>query len=1323
MLKRLAVVLATLAAVSGCISRDNPVIDALEGITPDITQCGSIDGVRDGRDYVPRPALELGSDGRTHPDVFYIGWSQLDARNDLRFPTKGYGGDGFEDKLLVSRATDSGEVISWQLLPMLDDNCQDTEVIRIHSFDVAPDGRSLYVSMRRQGDPHLAIYEFDFTAYSFRKISQDDTRDFIDPTYVGDHAETGHRMLFVARTVDASELPESYGLPPSGVLLDEYDRAPTPLIHSLDVETGDLRRIGLNNSHQTQPLSITRPDGTRLVVFTQWEHQQTTNRFSLWKLQVDGSDNFTFFGQESATDRSGANVFQAREVKSGPYAGYVLMTQGRGGFLADGSVVMTYRDDLDLRSDRVFLQRADAENGLDIGRNPEHYNDQSFVYAHRDTNTTAYGIYLKDYPASPHGATDQGPRRLLMAHPDFHFVQPRSYYPPTRQVTAPGEGSIGESRTSFTNGALMGRAGFLVQDLTQSDNGVQHQLDGIDPGELRMQFFVPAYSLATSQAVGKLGWGSSPELSVPASGFLAPEADGSFATILRPGLYTWKLNKRFDLDGTDVWVPVRAERQEISFVPNRVNACNQCHQERSQANLERYRDKETTASRKMLGSNLTGVHDVSGYDSYGAVPDFHARIMPMLRSCATCHDARDQLDLSNATGARSQNATWLNLVRGAHALEDGAGGVLPYLSNSINPTGFDDQYRPAPFLWSLLLGDDLSVPPGPGYPNAASRNLDRPGDFGATYDPRVEAAIGAINAEYDHSSHWSPAQVQRFITYSSTQAMVGLSDRLAFQNEGQGYTTSAAGQKAYQAIVRRCFDCHNDHIEGGVSADGFGKPLRKRYRSASDLRNRYLRLVIDSHLGAKDATAYSPYLWQSDLRVSMQNTLASARDRIDFERPEESQLLVYARCDGLHDNVSHPVCLTAGDPDYAAIADWARGYAAVNQPPQLDGSAVPIVIREYDEPSLVGPITWSDPDGELSQLFINAASSAEHTFNDSMLALEYDSLTSARVRSYAVLGDRGERAFEFLVSDGQRNSDVQTVPVRVESDYLVPKPIPNLVPFTAFYTVRESGELRRIDENGNDVSVGFIPGYSRDFTTVYRRADRGWLYFVNQSEQQIYIVDERNANLVGTLRLNHEPNRETDSHRQTVYLIWWRPAEYDQAGNLLRAGELQGLLESKQGDARNGDFYVGLGDGDPSSATVIPEYRTRVQQADNVLSVYVWRRATFMTQLQGNAIDRLNVLNLVTGKPKSLVDFDFQAKVHQQTAYQARSYLNVAAVFVSEDGAFYGVNQDLNSAPELFSFDPIERVQVEVPMPAWLVRLMGDPVSFGTPFVVVPSRE
>jgi hypothetical protein len=344
-----------------------------------------------------------------------------------------------------------------------------------------------------------------------------------------------------------------------------------------------------------------------------------------------------------------------------------------------------------------------------------------------------------------------------------------------------------------------------------------------------------------------------------------------------------------------------------------------------------------------------------------------------------------------------------------------------------------------------------------------------------------------------------------------------------------------------------------------------------------------------------------------------------------------------------------------------------------------------------------------------------------------MLALEYDSFTSARVQTYAILGDRGQREFEFVVSDGQANSQTQRVPVTVTSTYVVPKPESTLPQFRAFYTVRDTGELRRIDHAGTHTSVGFIEGYTPDFSTVYRRADKGWLYFVNQAEQRIYVVDETNAAVQFTIRLDHGPNQETDKHKQTVYLIWWRPAEFDSNGVMTRAGELEGLLESKLSQSLNGDWYINLGSGEPpaggTEAVIVPEYRTRMAQADNAISVYVWRRATFMTQLVTDAIDRLNVLNLVTGKAKNLANFQFAAKTYQGTAYAAKDYFNVRAVLVSEDGAFYGFNQDLDAAPTLFNFDPLENIQVEVSLPGWLETLMSNPLDFGTPFVVIPPRN
>lgn len=1377
------------AGLTACISTSNSTVDGFG--TPDVTECTILDGVQDGAEYAPRTATTFGTDGRTHPDVFFMGWSTLDNRSDLRFPTKGYDGSGFEDKLFVIREdAQGGEATVWQLLPKLTETCEDEEKIRIHSFDVAPDGRSLYLSMRRDDHARLAIYEFDINAYTFSKITNDDSADFINPTYIGDDENTGNPMLMVAKTVTTDEFPNLYTLPSGKSLKDEYDRDRTTLIHTLDTVTKAVKLIGLNNSHQFEPVLQTRPNGQRVAIFTQWEHQQTTNRFALWKMQIDGSDSFTIYGGEARTDQStngNADLSQPRVINSGPYKDYILMTQGRGNFAVDGSILMTKRAHLDLRSDPVFLETLDSSGSeeLHISRNPEHYNAESFVYAYRADKEKSYSIALKDFSAALSPSATAGPSKTLFSADNLHLVHPRSYYPPTRAVTAPGDGSIGESRISFTNSALNGNSGFLVSRINQSDNGVQHQLDGIDPAELKMRFFVPSHHVSVSTAVGSRGQ-SSPELSVPASDFIDIESDGSFAAVLKPGMYVWKMYKRKYYRDGYVYIPVRAERQEVNFVPNRVNACNQCHQERNQANIDLYENLPATIARqKMQSSDLSSVYSNVNYDIDAASPDFHAEIMPLFttpaangKSCADCHNSYDKLNLANTTGISSQSPTWTNMVLGAHKL-DGADPevVVPYVSTSINPLGFANLDQYAPFMWSLMLGDDLADQGVSG-----ERVISTATDFGAKYDARVVSAITNINDQYDHTQHWTRDQLQTFINYTTTQTMVGLSNKINFSSNSIA-TNTAAAQKAFQAMIgsqggkgasTKCFDCHNDFNDDGIADSAYGLPLEKRFNSSSGLRKTYTRLIMQPHISAKGQAVWSKYRGQSDLETAFANTMNSARERIDFSDLDNSELLVYARgrklVDGSDptnrpavDNVSnHPALLTT-DADYIALANWVKGVSVTNDAPVINTGILPanIVVKEYADPAyLVDPtitcdtvanpkcddlvISWSDPESDLAQMMLSSSSSGSaHNFsNDSMVAMEYgdrdgnNGMTSARVQTYAILGDRGEQKLEFKLTDGQASTTGE-VSVTVESDYDVPMPQNVLPAFEAFYVNARTGELHKLTSDANndpiDTVVGVIQGVSGGvpvLTSVYRRADKGWLYFIAQGEQRIYVVDETNANVLHTIKINkNETYVKGDTGKQTQYLVWWRPAETIDGVDY--PGMLQGILEVKLSEGNNGDWYVSLGDGEPPAAPnteveVTPTFLTKLANGENTIGAYVWRRATFTVQLVQNGTDNLNALNLVTGRDKNLANYNFAEKLssdepYSGTAFTAHNYMNVRAVIVAADGRFYGINQDLNADPELFQFDPVNKIQQKIDnIPSWLLNLMTDTGTYTAPFVYIP---
>lgn len=1332
-MKRILFYLFISYALSACIATDNPTVDGFG--TPDIAACGIV-AAEDSYTYLAqRPPL---FNARLRPDVFYIGWSQLDSRNDLRFPTSGYdptASTNFEDKLFVSRELADGSTRTWQLLPKRNADCTDANQVRIHSFDVAPDGKSLYVSMRQGTDTHLGIYNYNLRSHSFTKISLQNNTHFVTPTYIGDDPINGHPMLFVGKSVTDADIPINY----RAVLKDEYDRQPTTLIHKMDTITGDVFRIGFNNSHQQDPVLITH-NGLKTVVFTQWEHQSTTNRFSLWKIQIDGSDNFTFFGQESSTDKSARNLSQPREIKSGAYAGYTIMMQGSRvipntslNFAAEGDIIMTKRVNLDLRSDRIVLEK-DSGAGINdnIARNPEHYNAESFVYAYRQNKEFTYTIQIKDF--LPFG---QGTRKQLSPVSRFyHFVQPRSYYPPAAVVAAPTNGALGQGRTSFTNTALAGRSGFLVQDLLNSQNGVQHQLLGTLPSDMSLQFFIPSHHFDNSNAVARLVTNNA-ELSVPASGFIMPESDGSIAAITKPGLYVWKINKRFPINGSHVWLPVRAERQEISFIPNRVNACNQCHQERSQANVSFYQNYHSIAEAKMLG-NLIGVNNIATYNAAANVPDFHTDVVPLLNtpsttsgmSCAGCHSSGSQLNLSNSTGIDSQVPSWLALLTQAHRTSV-TGQTLPYINDSINPMGFNNNYHPAPFLWALLLNDDLSVPADGTHPNASSRTLERVGDYGATFDQNILNDINTINAQYDHSKHWTPAQTQAFITYSTTQSRVGLSDRIQFTPSTLATNTHAA-QRAYQVMLRQCFSCHANSKTSiansmrPIESGGFGLPLQKVFTDTTRMRNRDFRFVMQGHIPYMTDTVFSALTWQSDLTNAMSTTMQSSRRRIDFGNISASELLNYATATNLDATVSHPAVLVQGSADYNDLYTWVSGGTNVNQAPTVVQPLQPIVIREYAAPQRIGPIDWTDPDGDLAQLKIRPVGS----INDSMISLDYYSFSQASILTYAILGDRGSRTFEFLVSDGLDNPVVQNIPVEIYSDYNVPVPQANLPNFYSFYTVKVNNELRIIDQYGTDSLVGVIPANTATWSTVYRRSDKGWLFFNDQATQTIYVVDETNANVLARIVLDHTPNADRVGHKQTNYLIWWRPAD-PYTGN---PGELQGMLESKltQFPENTGDFYIGLIDAYTLDAAIagsggavvditrVPEWRTKMS-GTNYISAYVWRNATFMTQLVNQGVDELYAINLITGKQKQMTGgFTFVADV--PNGYAAQQYFNVRATVVAEDGAFYAFNLDINQQLTAFNFDPITQTQIPVPIPAWLESYILNVQNYATPFLVIDPR-
>ncbi len=268
-----------------------------------------------------------------------------------------------------------------------------------------------------------------------------------------------------------------------------------------------------------------------------------------------------------------------------------------------------------------------------------------------------------------------------------------------------------------------------------------------------------------------------------------------------------------------------------------------------------------------------------------------------------------------------------------------------------------------------------------------------------------------------------------------------------------------------------------------------------------------------------------------------------------------------------------------------------------NSIPIMNKPAEEIVIKEYDEPAYLSQdVTWSDEDGDLAQAMISTTSSSEHTFGDTMLALDYNDFVSAKLKTYAILGDRGEHNFTFRVTDGLDNGVIQTVPVRVESDYIVPRPLSTMPKSYLFYTDMNTSELKRLESNGTVTTVGVIDGLNTNWTTVYRRADKGWLYFLNQEEERIYVVSENNASVLFSIGIDNEPNRVGTHHKQTLYLIWWRPAEGVEGEANYTQVDLRGYwsLNLVVTQILMEEYNGQLGSGESDDTQIIPAWKTKL---------------------------------------------------------------------------------------------------------------------------------
>ncbi|MFQ5543012.1 MAG: hypothetical protein ACE5FY_01520 [Nitrospiria bacterium] len=177
------------------------------------------------------------------------------------------------------------------------------------------DSFRLVFSMKKSNTDNWHLYEMIINADGSRESAPEPLTcgpdNEVDPVYLPD-----------GRIVFTSDRPGH---------LDEYERRKAALLHILDrtagvlpaqpqCDSGEVVQISFNQSHDRNPTVL--KDGT--IMFSRWEHLARVNKFSIFKIEPDGTDLFIKYGSHS-----GVNSFlDVRERADGKLTASMMPLSG-----------------------------------------------------------------------------------------------------------------------------------------------------------------------------------------------------------------------------------------------------------------------------------------------------------------------------------------------------------------------------------------------------------------------------------------------------------------------------------------------------------------------------------------------------------------------------------------------------------------------------------------------------------------------------------------------------------------------------------------------------------------------------------------------------------------------------------------------------------------------------------------------------------------------------------------------------------------------------------------------------------------------------------
>ncbi|MBI3899569.1 MAG: hypothetical protein HY308_14925 [Gammaproteobacteria bacterium] len=172
--------------------------------------------------------------------------------------------------------------------------------------EVSYDGKEVLFAMRRNGDAHWSIWEYNTETKNLRQISCQSSfaGDDVDPAYLPDG-----RIVFVSNRQIGSKTKMTADGGPVYTYHDEYEREETTALHVMNADGSSCQQISFNQSHDRNPTVLS----TGEILFSRWDHVGERNQFTVFKVNPDGTNLFVVYGAHSP----GNSYLHPREMPDG----------------------------------------------------------------------------------------------------------------------------------------------------------------------------------------------------------------------------------------------------------------------------------------------------------------------------------------------------------------------------------------------------------------------------------------------------------------------------------------------------------------------------------------------------------------------------------------------------------------------------------------------------------------------------------------------------------------------------------------------------------------------------------------------------------------------------------------------------------------------------------------------------------------------------------------------------------------------------------------------------------------------------------------------